>query len=513
MARPTRVLFIGVDAADKDLILEWSDQGLLPTFRSLLERSAWALTKNPTGLYVGAIWPSFWTGLSPARHGRYCYSQLRTGSYDLYSVTPFDTQGEPFWDALGAAGRRVAILDVPKTRLSTSLNGIQIVDWGTHDPELGFHTSPESLAGEVAAVVGQHPVGGSCDELVKGGPSSIRELREALVRGADLKSRLAEHFLAQGGWDLFLTVFAESHCAGHQFWSLHDPSHPRHDVDTARAVGDPLRDVYVALDAAVGSLLARATPDTAVFVLASHGMGPHYDATFLLDRMLHRLFAKPAVPESRRKTARAAESLWHKLPPSARRLLDPLRRGVKKKLADAVTRPERASLPCFTTPNNDVYGGIRVNLVGREPEGQVRPGADYEAFCESLTRDLKAFVNLDTGRPLVRQVLRTSDLYWGERLADLPDLMVEWDREAPISTVFSPKTGTIQGIFGGTRTGDHKPEGLLFAYGPGIAPGPLAQPVEITQLAPTIAARLGVTLPRADAEPVPELARTISQAQ
>ncbi|HEY7573876.1 MAG TPA: alkaline phosphatase family protein, partial [Thermoanaerobaculia bacterium] len=74
MTRPGRVLFVAVDAADKDLIQKWSDDGVLPTFRALRQRAAWATTVTPTGLFVGAIWPSFWTGLSPGRHGRYCFS-------------------------------------------------------------------------------------------------------------------------------------------------------------------------------------------------------------------------------------------------------------------------------------------------------------------------------------------------------------------------------------------------------------------------------------------------------
>lgn len=170
-----------------------------------------------------------------------------------------------------------------------------------------------------------------------------------------------------------------------------------------------------------------------------------------------------------------------------------------------MTHPELASLACFSTPNNDVYGGIRVNLVGREPEGRIRPGEECEAFCESLTRDLLAFINVETGRPLVRRVLRTADLYHGERLQDLPDLMVEWDRESPIRTISSPKTGTIHKVFDGIRTGDHKPEGMVFAFGPGIPRGRLAQPVSITQFAPTIASRLGVPLPGVDGEAIAEL--------
>ena len=244
-----------------------------------------------------------------------------------------------------------------------------------------------------------------------------RRAAKALLAGVDAKARLAEHYLAQGGgWDLFATVFAESHCAGHQFWAAHDTSNPRHEAQGARELGDPLRDVYVSIDAAIGRLLAQTSEDTTVFVLASHGMGPHYDATYLLDEILRRLYSRAAAPA--RAATQAAESVWRWIPAGLRRRLGALRKRVRSTLVDAATHQEQARLPCFATPNNDVCGGIRINLAGREPEGKIQPGAEYDAFCRTLADDLHGFVNVGTGRPLVRRVLRTSDLFRGERLQE-----------------------------------------------------------------------------------------------
>ncbi len=47
MNKPTKVLFIGLDAADKDLVLQWCDEGVLPTFASLRENGSWATTRIP----------------------------------------------------------------------------------------------------------------------------------------------------------------------------------------------------------------------------------------------------------------------------------------------------------------------------------------------------------------------------------------------------------------------------------------------------------------------------------
>ena len=53
----------------------------------------------------------------------------------------------PFWSHLSRAGRRVAILDVPLTRIDPSINGLQVVEWGGHDSVYGFQTWPPGVAG------------------------------------------------------------------------------------------------------------------------------------------------------------------------------------------------------------------------------------------------------------------------------------------------------------------------------------------------------------------------------
>ena len=150
MSSPAKVLFIGIDAADKDLILQWSKNGDLPNLNRLFDTAAWGVTQSPTGLYVGAIWPSFYTGVSPARHARYCYEQLQPGSYEVKGVSPREVKHEPFWEALSRSGKRLAVIDVPKTYPSQLSGGLHIVDWGSHDPDpSGFAVWPESMAPDI----------------------------------------------------------------------------------------------------------------------------------------------------------------------------------------------------------------------------------------------------------------------------------------------------------------------------------------------------------------------------
>lgn len=467
----TKVFFIGVDAGDKDLILQWAREGVLPTFEHLLKEAAWGETRNPAGLYVGAIWPSFAMGTSPARHGRYSPRQIKTGAYAWNRFSSSQLKGNLFWEELSRAGKKVAIIDVPRVRLARDMNGIQLFNWLSHDPEPeGFTSWPSDLAEKVVSRFGPNQME-RCDgkRLIA---QEYLDLRETLADRVRRKEGLSRHFLSQGGWDLFLTVFTESHCAGHQNWHLHDADHPKHDPKLASAIGDPIRDIYREIDSAIGRLLDEAGPDTVVFVLASHGMGPHYDGGAVLEKMLMRLEERydPFMRWRRKRTDRN----------------DP--EGKKKRFDHRL---------CFKTPNNNAYGSIRINLAGREPHGRVKPGADHRKFCDRLIRDLGEFINLDTKERAIRRVYRIEELYPGEETAHLPDLLVEWNRNAPIERVYSPKTGEVEGFYKGFRTGDHKPDGLFFARGPGIQAGRLETPVSIMDFAPTFSDLLNVPLPAA----------------
>lgn len=488
---PTRLLFIGVDALDKDLVLGWADDGTMPTFRRLIAEGAWGITESPPGLFVGAIWPSFWTSVGPDRHARYCYEQLRPGSYEKVRIHPTDTQAPAFWNALSRAGKRVAVVDVPKTHVVPGFDGVHVVDWATHDPDFqGPVTQPESLAHDIVSRYGGDEVG-NCNR--HGQAREYEKLRNQLLGRVEKKRRMLTDLLASQEWDAVIAAFSDSHCVGHQCWHQHDPTHPRHDAELARRIGDPMRDVYAALDAAVGEVIEAAGPQADVIVLGSHGMRAHYDATFLLDRMLRRI-EKPHVATASRRSASRARRAWGRMPKGLRTVLSPLKGPAKARLGV----DDAASRRFFAIPNNDAFGAVRVNLAGREPDGRVQPGEEFEATCALLEADLRAFINVDTGEPVVRRVLRTSEIYHGPMTDRLPDLMVEWNHRAPISRVHSKKTGEIAGESTRCRTGDHSSQGIFAVAGPSIVRGPVMQPVSVMDFGPTIADRLGVSLADVD---------------
>jgi predicted AlkP superfamily phosphohydrolase/phosphomutase len=512
-----KILFLGVCAGERDLIVQWAREGVLPAFKALLDKGLVGHTQSVPALYVQCNWPAFYTGTGPAKQGVHSWSQLTPGSYEFYrAYTPDHVKSTPFWDHLSAAGRRVAILDVPHSGPSPRINGVQLVEWGAHDANHGFVTSPATLAAEVVATFGEHPQRGLCD--ANRTAAELVEFRDGLLTGIRGKVAITNHFLAQEDWDFFAQVFTESHCIGHQAWHLHDPAHPRHAKADVAIAGDPVKDVYIAIDRAIGEILAEVDEETTVVVLASHGMQGKYPAQFMLGDILARLGVavnKAEADGSARwfGVKRVADSVltwgWQHLPRFVKAPLNPLRYRAR----DWVATPARdlpltldpAAGKCFIIPNNHTHGGIRVNLIGREPEGKVRP-EEMDAFLDELSRDLMAIVNRETGKRIVNRILRTKDHFDGPLTEHFPDLLVEWTCAEPVRSIASPKLGRLDKEYIYCRTGEHNPAGMFIAYGPGIAPGRVERLTSIMDFAPTFCEALGVTVAEFDGRAIPEIA-------
>jgi predicted AlkP superfamily phosphohydrolase/phosphomutase len=525
VSAPARTLYVGLDACDLHLAQQFASEGSMPTLARLLDEAAVQETLGPLGFLVGSNWATIWTGTSPAHHQFLCSGQIRGGTYEPVWVGPYgDGYGTktPVWKWVSDAGGRVAVLDAPHAAVAKELNGVQLVEWGCHDRHAGTRSFPPSLLDEINEKYGPHlpgtrtapfPHHAPCDISHRAGEHRTTAEHQALLaeilEGVRQKTALSRDLLDRGDWDLFFTVFGESHCSGHQFWKVHDETHPWHDPDERRALGgDPLRTIYSALDAGLGELLEHAGDDATVYVHLSHGMRSHYDGTCVLDPVLWRIDEYASRSDLRGPFTRLVDSAANALPRSARRpalsSIINLRRRVVPTRGPIGTDGRPVDIPpwlgerrWWMQPNDSVFGSVRLNIDGREPNGRIRATRKREA-AEWLADRLLELINVDTGEQAVAAVHLTDDHY--ERVVGDPlgDLLVEWNRDAPIDTVWSPATGVVTAPYLQWRTGDHHRSGLLLARGRGIDPGRRAGTISVMDVAPTLAASLGVEPPEID---------------
>ncbi|MFM8267250.1 MAG: alkaline phosphatase family protein, partial [Ilumatobacteraceae bacterium] len=239
-----RVMYIGLDACDAGIIERLARQGRCPTFASLFAEAAVVPTVAPYGTFVGSSWMTITMGRDVARHRYWNWTEVDPQTYEAQGTTPRSAVGVPFWEQVAGAGHRVAVLDVPHMGVPESFNGVMLKEWGCHDRHDGTAAYPPALLDELDQLVGRHPLGcrdhpgGSdafapCDYTLRDGAyrnlDEEHRLADLLRAGVDAKHRATVHLLDKERWDLFISVLGEGHCAGHQFWHVHDPAHPRHD--------------------------------------------------------------------------------------------------------------------------------------------------------------------------------------------------------------------------------------------------------------------------------------------
>ena len=450
-----RCLFIGLDTFDPDVLQEGVQRGDFPALARLLSRSRSLETTTDPGTYVGSLWATIHTGVDPSQHGLYCWADLEPGTYRIRLSDERHIKVNSFWTRLSRAGYRCAIVDIPHCKLDPDINGVHVINWLTHFKTVeGFATAPADLADRLAQRFGLDPVP-HCN-AIDHTPEGLARFTESMLKRVAWRTQFGLELIASGRFDLVALGYGESHCVGHQCYHQH--------LADRFSTDDPVLRVYRAIDRAVGEVVKACPDDCVVVLLASHGIGPHFDGSHLADRMLRKAdrvlnVARPV--------------------PLGRCLLDLVEANRLRKLLGPMSRllppelPRSAHYRAFVVPNNEVALGVRVNLEGREPAGLVALD-EYDAYLDALQGILMQARRPDDGSPAFVEALRTSRLYGTDPLrSGLPDLMLTWDRSKPFAGLEIPGVARFMAESRSVRTGDHRAGGLaVFAGSAGHNAGP-----------------------------------------
>lgn len=490
MRSTPQVLLIGLDAAEPELVERWSRDGSLPNLAGLFARGSYGRLDPPDGVLLGPPWPSFYTGKPVSEHGLYEYLVWRPDRMDETRATAVCPL-HPFWREFGAEGPRAVVIDVPLVPSPQPVHGLEVTCWATHERLVPFSTQPPELGREIESRLGRPPMRAEIHRRVSF-DSLLRE-RDALVETTEYVADLATRLLGTEAWDLGVVCFSASHRAGHKLWSTTGSNGKGTEAQLSELSG-ALRDVYRAIDAAIGRVLELMGPDTDVLVFSLHGMGPNTSRALVLPELLDRILGE-AEQTSARLTLRRLRGA---MPLAVREWV---KRQLPIRIQDRVgtfwrTRRDWSRTRAISLAA-DIHGFIRINLAGREAEGIVKP-EEYDALCDLIADGLMGFRDADTGVPAVSQVVRRAELYPVGACADrLPDLIVVWS-DTPAAehrALVSDRHGLVEWPAPGAnpdgRSGNHRLQGWIGGAGPSIAEGAELRGASILDIAPTALALLG----------------------
>jgi len=478
------LIVLGLDVGDPRQLSAWIEQGHLPAIASIVSRGTTGLLTGPDMLCEHAVWTTVFSGRSLGDHGYYYYRRLRPGTYELETITGADIGAAPFWSRFRDGSRRCAIVDAPDVLPMAGIDGIQISDWAIHNAPFPARVEPAEFKSAVRAAGG---VATPIEEALESGIDTDRRLYTALMDRLRRKGAICRAVLDRGPFDLTVIVFSDCHTASHQFWKYR-PEAGGPDTDLRHAT----RSIYQAIDEEIGTLLSRLPEHANVCLIGSTGMLDMYPAGDLIAPFC-RLLGYQATPAASAPSmhplaiARRVMPEWLRVAISRR-----FPRDVRERLLSDQFRgsTDWAKTTAFGVPS--AYTGfVRVNLRGREPQGIVSPGAEYDALLDRLEKDLQDLRDPVSGDSPVASIARTTRVFGGPPPV-LPDLLVEWTPTRYFrDRLVHPRGEITQTKPEFFRDSDHSREGWFVAAGPDITPGPLGA-LSPLALAPMFLSLMGV---------------------
>jgi predicted AlkP superfamily phosphohydrolase/phosphomutase len=202
-----------------------------------------------------------------------------------------------------------------------------------------------------------------------------------------------------GDEELMVQCFEFPDRVGHVFWRLMDPKHPAYNAALHEKWGDALLRSYQLMDAIVGDAMAAADKkNAALIVLSDHGFASfrksvNYNTWLVMNGYMS---LKTGVQVKDRNVEMLFDSgqFWENVDWSH-------------------TRAYAMGL-----------GEMYINVKGRESQGIVNPGPEYDALKAELKSRLVTMTDMETMEHPVRRVLSREEVYRQFDPNMIPDLFV-----------------------------------------------------------------------------------------
>ncbi len=494
-----KVLVLGLDGADYDVVCELLAAGRLPTIGRIAREGAFGPLRSTIPAVTPTAWSSFLTGLNPAGHGIFNFSTNPNRSPQRIESAA-SRAGAPLWRRLGAAGLRSAFVAIPFTYPAEPVDGVVVTGYGgPQRPQI----LPDSARARILAaypnlVTAHHPM---VERWWEDFPGYTRRLLEHVEETAGV-CRLCLELDPEIA--VLCADFMSSDHAGHLGYHRLDPSHPAHDP---AAAGDELVQVYEAVDRACGELIDVAErvwgEQPTAIVLSDHGMKPihwSFHANRWLEEAGHLRFRRRSLQPLGGGSLDALAKVDQRLARTTRwygRALDALpllpHPGSERAFADIEFGRTRAY--CFATGGQIFLG---------EATGARRDAR----YADRLAEELASIRHPETNDTAF-EVRRKEELYRGPYLDKAPELVLLPNDERihvdssrrPWPAAFERHDRLDPEVFYG-YSGHHALTGVLAAAGPGMRPGDVPEGSEITQLPATVLRLLGIDAPDLDGAPI-----------
>lgn len=505
-----RILLIGLDGATFDLAKPWMKQGLLPTMNRLVQLGTHGELEStiPPSSYVA--WTSLYTGKNPGKHGILAFTRQKKNSYEVELLSGKNCRAQSLWKILTEKGKHVIVLNVPMTYPPEPVNGLLVGGMDSPGIKSNF-TYPEKLRDEILSIAPDYVVNlrlrGSLDR------DSKREAAlEKLISLAEARAKIAHELMDRYPWDFAIVKFDATDQVQHYYWKYMDPGHPQFDPKGNKRFGDAILRVYQKMDEIMKSFVEKIDDDTTVVVMSDHGFGFHSGKVIYINEWLKRIGLLTPKGSEHRRGLLDSSNVYSFSKALVKYVALASKSVLSYKGKDAIQRLFPNLIPNVTSyiqyagidwSKTKAYGaehaGIRINVKGREPQGIVEPGKEYEALRNFIIAEAQKLKDPEAGDRIIEKIYNKEDIYQGDWIDETRDLiLITKDNACSINKkVFKDNNKPLVATKrrSGEVNGKHRMNGMLILHGKNVNKGLEIHDSKIIDVAPTILHLLGLPVP------------------
>lgn len=478
-----KILIIGLDGVDPDLLDKFMQEGILPNLKRIIDSGAYGRIKSSIPIITTVTWTSFITGKNPGRHGIFGFIRIKNDSYDLKILNSRDRKEDGIWSALNQYGKTVGIFNLPSLYPPEKIDKFMVCGMLTPNKKCRFVYPPE-LQEELLKEIKDYEIDLG---VIKAADGSRDILLKNIYFLTDKRFEATEYLLKKYPCDLFITIITETDRVQHYFFND----------------DKLLRDYFKYLDAKLGNLLQDLDKDTTVFILSDHGMGP-FKKFFYINKWLqdHGLLKinKQSTDYLKHSLARKMINWITTILVRLKFDVEKLKQVLPEELVNhfvylychygGVDWPKSKAYFCSTAGE-----GIIINSKKRFSSGIVQD-KEYELLRDKIIKRLSEIRDPDTGKQVIEAIYKKEELFSGKALSDAPDILLQL-YDGYLNNESIEVEGILQAVpKDETLIADHRLHGIFIAAGSDIKAGVNVKNFSILDIAPTIFYKLGIPVPQ-----------------
>lgn len=494
----TKVLVIGLDGGTFELIKQWIAEGMLPQLKSLMENGTCGSLLSTIPFITCPAWSSFKTGMNPGKTGIFDFFARVPNSYE--TRPHFNTlKGKAIWDILSTRNIPVGVVNVPTTYPPHKIHGIMISGMLTPSQKKTF-TYPKELRNSLDKVTDGYMINTDRLEYL-----DEDEFLRGLYQLTEKRVKAVKYLLKEYDPAFFMVVFVGTDRIQHYFWKYLDKEHPLYDQIKAKKYGDAIKDYWITIDALIGEILESTDDKTYLVFMSDHGFGSQRKNFYVNDWLKEKGFLicrekKKGILSRMRFTRENVKTLLKKIGilktmralRISKKLHKMLPKGAHPSFTEMIPWIEWSKTKAYSAQHS--FEHIYINVKGRDPQGCVERGEEYELVRSQIIEELLRFGNENS---LEMKIHKPEDIYWGSHIRDAPDIIFSINDGECLSIKSFGHTSILEeGSFKKTHTGSHRPHGILILHGSHIRKGYEVSNAEIVDVAPTVLHILGVPVPK-----------------